>query len=1848
MSVVRSLNTFIIIVLTFVGLSSCVGTVEDKNPKNTKAAEIPKESITFGGLTKVVAISHDKVELYWSPAPGTPENLTYQVYTNNSVVPAAIPGVSLNPNANGELSFTVTDLQINTTYDFSVGVKEVKTGASSENNKSMSARTFANLTADFQGISNVKVPAGVSGKTNLELEWVPATVDTIALALPYPQDPVGYEIKYINKIQGPSSELNDPSSPYVVTKQFPSTITGTTPATDMRTVNIPGLTPGTTYYFQVRAIHKAFVDFGHIPSYKREQNTRFFEQTTTSNSGVFSLSSDLLNANPPKAGIDQKDKIELEWFPATGSFYEYRVYWEKIADPDRAYFGTPGDCTLWDEDTPTQKYNCLEIALGNTIDDAKITALNSAGEKINGDATAGYIKVNANDTFATIKSLTAFAYYNFMVLACENATCGPANRVPTKHKQKRVFPVLAPFTGVHTIDHPGDPAQDHKIKMHMDPPVITSGYVDSSEVYCYDGKLDSTPVILPNDGTPVSDPGTSCHNVMMKTPAPLTLNSFSNYKEINLELDTPFSGTETVSTKKYCFAVVPNIDGDYGGNDVFDYPYIDGARDLSNAIFKCIVPEIKVPTIENFPGRSLGCNVTGDDLNVAWALPTDGIYTNFVVFWKEKDSDPFLFSSAVADIGTNATYETTIDTEGATFLSSTDTSYTISDLTPGKRYQFGVLAFINNADPTKRKFSEFNIRTDDCAIPLPEAEFKELMNVFAVGPKEDGLGNYTAGVLPTLLETIDEDGLPAEVKIDVDGVSPTTEFTERYGSIGNGIGDVFNGAFGAKDDDTGTNPLLKYSDSGIVRFAFKDFELSDGQTMMQHAIAKGDINASGALLVGKSAVKYGYKIYRSDDGKVTWKDLTDVGYEYQDPDNIGLVTPAPITYRTRNNLATINYNGVSFTDYSVSAEANDPANNLIARAKTLYYKIIPYYNGEAIEFVDPTKTDHIIKITLPPANMSLIDRRVANRTICEEMGRSVLDGFSNPNPYYSCFFNGVGSSGLSAPWTVGTTVYDQGGDLLVDRFELGCNNTRGDQQNQKSVKVVAEATSYDFRGNSNTGSKFEGCNYSFTLGQIGPSDDPTANTAPFVSGNFEVRKGDCFHGNKTRRPTVTCGGGQTSSKYDYFAPGLTAETNCDDGTLSTTVSQYFDVLETTDQTYAYSIAQSEFAAVSYSRVRSTGDASRTQVRYRGSGGNLITPNGSTRYPSSCYINLPSVAGEDDATNDPKKDGRFKPRWFSLTMLERLTYNGGTNFDLVDSTISDVLADSRLYDLAGARSANDNNPPIGSHIVSANERYVGTTPLTRVMTSNSAKLAPLGMMSQDLSQRICESYKVDVGVGTGGSFTKLEDTADKRLLRRKEYVVASAWPRQYDFQETSELERGVRVFPPVDGASPLPNDNASCNGSRKNSGSGQSSTSLKVRDFITTLFPYTSQGTYGVGADSLLLTGSSIYDGDSSGGNEPGLNANSQKCQSRFGIQDLAGNTSEFTSDQIFCDFTTDQLMYGTFPGDTDSVAIGEGTEYKSDGPRSVWVKYLPDSGRCSMVQSGSVRSNVSALSGISFLPPYYSDGSVNASVVLAEKTFDKGSINDARNGDGYFLDFGFDNLGAPVKEHDTMGMVLDSTILSRASTGSLGAAGGTDPRRAKYFSPTLGIPLECDGIGCDNSNDNKLFSTEALLCRSCTNAMTWDANLNLIVDGTCSCDDPATLGISVDDFPVNNSQFYSRGVSEKNNNTGFYHTRGASPTWTTTFSYKDLNTGSSPYTITNEGPVSTDNAIGPEPDVSTNQVFWSVSRNQPMYMKNGGSRSEELVGRYTASLEGSVKENQGGNPDSGTRCVIKFNESGDY
>ena len=59
--------------------------------------------------------------------------------------------------------YTVSGLQVNTTYSFAVSVTNNATKAKVMRGDILSATTFANLTADFDGIASVRSPAGSAG-----------------------------------------------------------------------------------------------------------------------------------------------------------------------------------------------------------------------------------------------------------------------------------------------------------------------------------------------------------------------------------------------------------------------------------------------------------------------------------------------------------------------------------------------------------------------------------------------------------------------------------------------------------------------------------------------------------------------------------------------------------------------------------------------------------------------------------------------------------------------------------------------------------------------------------------------------------------------------------------------------------------------------------------------------------------------------------------------------------------------------------------------------------------------------------------------------------------------------------------------------------------------------------------------------------------------------------------------------------------------------------------------------------------------------------------------------------------------------------------------------------------------------------------------------------------------------------------------------------------------------------------------------------------------------------------------------------------------------------------------------
>ncbi|MGB0453832.1 MAG: hypothetical protein ACPGJV_08960, partial [Bacteriovoracaceae bacterium] len=400
--------------------------------------------------------------------------------------------------------------------------------------------------------------------------------------------------------------------------------------------------------------------------------------------------------------------------------------------------------------------------------------------------------------------------------------------------------------------------------------------------------------------------------------------------------------------------------------------------------------------------------------------------------------------------------------------------------TPGKRFLFGVLSYYYDAILGKDIYSEANTAIRECVVPELKAEFNEWTNIVAIGPKVDGrepqkfiqgLGEYPNGAFITrrIPEYLNEHGQPMEVDYDDDESTPVPPTAHPAKLLRTEVDDdgteKFNGVYGSyiKRDGTLINSNYhRWSNTGIIQIQFKEVKFIDdlkilkddplatgtaknyGKSLLERA---SDLGLTDPYTQDKHERTTGYKIYRSDDNRSTWKELTSPDFKYQqgdsdgDPGNGGLILPekVPRNYYLSNGRLDVSENRVTFTDYSVQSFFSE--NGAIDQARVYWYRVVPVFNGRPVSFQNTSRDENEIRVVLPPANMSFVSRMMVNRMICQELGKDILK-----DQYYSCPYSGIGGRSLSPPWTPETSVYDLGGDLLVDRFELGCNLTRGHEQ----------------------------------------------------------------------------------------------------------------------------------------------------------------------------------------------------------------------------------------------------------------------------------------------------------------------------------------------------------------------------------------------------------------------------------------------------------------------------------------------------------------------------------------------------------------------------------------------------------------------------------------------------------------------------------------------------------------------------------------------------------------------------------------------------------------------------------
>ena len=677
----------------------------------------------------------------------------------------------MSRNYDGLLSYTYTGLQPSTNYSFSVEFKDlIQNNTSRSTNGTVNAETFSNQMCDFDGIIDARSANGLAALNTINVYWFPAK-DSGFVVSSEDYDPVRYEIVGISEDDGGLERIEDINANRIIvavdsSKSFHA---------------VTGLQSGTKYFFQVRCKHKGwqnkgYIDFNEtlIGTYRRETNTKYIEISTkaSGNTPEFERPFEVIN---PLLPTDAESQLGVQWQPAVGGFSEYRIFYKKVSAPS----AIDESIGLYDEDSMME----TPESINDIWMDGIVTSSEGDGNPcVPKTSECGSIKVVAEEVSGTIEGLEKFAFYQVLVVACTDSLCDSENRINGKATQRfgtdyalaRVIPNIIPFNGITSIDDPNPSIDSTMITLNFNSPLRDAGYATELVVRCLQGADDSSPVVFPEvssdavgDRNPITGTGkTECDNLSLRTviPAHAGMLGFTQIK---------IDGVQVNSNRNYCFTVHPKIDEVANSLRYF-------VDEEDNAIIQCLTPRVVGHNLQEFAGRRTDiCNFDDSDpsnlkLGVKWFEPSGGYWTNFRVFWKEFDPE-----NEDSDLAGNLNFQKAID--GNTNYNSGDVSgndkeYIIEGVEPGKKYHIGVLPFFELDSETY--FGEFNTATSECAVPYPEVEFHEWTNIISIGTKVDGripetINQTTQAWSSTrFFESLDEYGMPVEVELESDGITP--------------------------------------------------------------------------------------------------------------------------------------------------------------------------------------------------------------------------------------------------------------------------------------------------------------------------------------------------------------------------------------------------------------------------------------------------------------------------------------------------------------------------------------------------------------------------------------------------------------------------------------------------------------------------------------------------------------------------------------------------------------------------------------------------------------------------------------------------------------------------------------------------------------------------------------------------------------------------------------------------------------------------------------------------------------------------------------------------------------------
>ena len=329
----RMITYIPLLLLSF--LLSCVGTVQEATVPENRIGGGNPITFSYPGILISRAISHNRIEVEFAPLGGS--EIEYSLYINDSAIPIKLDPNSLYPTLGGRLLYTVTDLITDKEYKLKVSAYNLNTGARSANENIVFVRTFDNPVADFSGISRVSLSPG-NQTSSMDIKWVAPKMTSLVTG---DYDPVCYEITYITSLGGPGNLNTSGYTGTDRTKIYVPECYGNPPQLASPTGNHPTsktiatLTPNTTYYVQVRAIHKLYhANSGDesTNTFNADSNTRYMKITTNPLSNDLDFPIEELKLTNAK-GVSAFSSIYAAWLPASGVFDSYRVFIKKYPDP---------------------------------------------------------------------------------------------------------------------------------------------------------------------------------------------------------------------------------------------------------------------------------------------------------------------------------------------------------------------------------------------------------------------------------------------------------------------------------------------------------------------------------------------------------------------------------------------------------------------------------------------------------------------------------------------------------------------------------------------------------------------------------------------------------------------------------------------------------------------------------------------------------------------------------------------------------------------------------------------------------------------------------------------------------------------------------------------------------------------------------------------------------------------------------------------------------------------------------------------------------------------------------------------------------------------------------------------------------------------------------------------------------------------------------------------------------------------------------------------------------------------------------------------------------------------------